>query len=79
MPEEFPWDAPPLDPQDQRLVEAYRSINRSVDRLPYTQEFEKLRELVSAPDTDEARRFIYQRLLTLRKMGRLPGLGLRSE
>ena len=79
MPEGFLWEIPPLDGQDQRLVEAYRLVGRPVDTLPYTADFRRLCELVSAPDSDDARHLIYRRLLNLRKSGRLPSLGLLVE
>lgn len=79
MNEEFPWDLPPLDPQDQRLVEAYLRVGRPVDKLPYTPEFDRLCRLVGADDSDEARYLVFQRLLNLRKSSRLPSLGLLVE
>ena len=72
MSESFSWDAPPLSPEDQRLIDAYLRTRRAVDELPYTREFEHLLHDVDATDTLESRHAVFKRLLTLRKMGRLP-------
>lgn len=71
---ESPFNAavPRLDSADQRLVDAYTTIGRPVDDLPYTEDFEKLRRLMEMEDSNEARHFLFKRLLRLRKMGRLP-------
>lgn len=79
MSDQFAWEAPPLDAQDRRLVDAYLSVGRPLDRLPYTDDFEKLMALVHADSSNEARRQVFSRLLRLRKMGRLPGLGYLVE
>lgn len=78
-PGQFHWETPPLDPQDQRLVDAYLKVGRPLDQLAYTEDFEKLIELVRSERTDEVRRQVFQRLLRLRKMGRLPRLGYMVE
>lgn len=79
MSEKFDWSAPPLDPADQRLVEAYVSVGRSLDDIPYTEDFEKLRRLAALEDTNEAKHLLFRRLLRLRKMGRLPRLALVAD
>ncbi len=79
MSEEFDWSVPPLDAEDQRLAEAYLTVGRPVDALPYTEDFEKIRALIGAVDTNEARHHIYLRLLRLRMMGRLPRLGMLAN
>lgn len=76
MSQPFEWTTEPLSAEDQKLVEAYRSIGRSLDELPYTAEFEKLREAAGVVNTDEAKHALFKRLLTLRKTGRLPRAGL---
>jgi hypothetical protein len=78
MSEEPIWDAPPLAPEDQRLVEAYLRTNRPLDELPYSEAFELLFRSLNQPDTTEARHSVFQRLLRLRKTGRLPRLGRSS-
>jgi hypothetical protein len=77
--QQFLWDPPPLAPDDERLIEAYRAIGKPLDDLPYTEEFERLRERVAAADTNESRHFLFRRLLRLRKTGRLPRLSLVAE
>ncbi len=69
----FSWDPPPLDKKDEELVRAYQKIGRPVDDLPYTEEFNHLVEIAGADrSSDEDKRSIFKRLLTLRKQGRLP-------
>jgi hypothetical protein len=72
----FDWEVPPLDGPDQRLVDAYLSVGRNLDELPYTEDFERLRELVGLEATDVARNFIFRRLLRFRNMGRLPRISM---
>jgi hypothetical protein len=72
MSESFSWNAPPISPEDQRLIDAYLRVRRAVDDLPYTPEFEQILQEIGAPHTPESRHDIFKRLLTLRKMGRLP-------
>lgn len=67
------------DSADQRLIDAYVTVGRPLDDLPYTEEFEALRRLIGAEDSDLARHFVLRRLLTLRKNGWLPGLGLSRD
>lgn len=76
MTTDFDWEAPPLSAEDERLVAAYRSVGRSVDELPYTTEFEELVKLVGRSTSDVERHAVFKRLVNLRKMGRLPRLGL---
>lgn len=45
------WHTPPLDSADQRLVDAYVTIGRPVDDLPYTEDFEKMRRLLEMEDS----------------------------
>ena len=75
MSDQFDWSVPPLDPADERLVEAYKASGRAVDDLAYTPEFESLIRLLGVEDSIEARHMVYQRLLSLRKRGRLPRVG----
>lgn len=72
MPEQIDWDAPPLSPYDQRLIEAYMAVGRPLDDLPYSDAFDQLMERMGIDDTRENRHAIFKRLLALRKMGRLP-------
>lgn len=71
------WDVPPLTPDDQRLVDAYREVGRPVDQLPYTTDFDKLMQHLGKSSADNSeRQFVFQRLLQLRKKGRLPRIGV---
>jgi hypothetical protein len=66
------WDAPPLSSDDQKLIEAYRETGRMVDDLPYTADFDLLMERLGGESKSPDKRAVYQRLLYLRKSGRLP-------
>jgi hypothetical protein len=65
---------PPLSADDQHLVDAYVQVGRVVDQLPYSTDFEGLVKRVGSQFTLEVKYRIYQRLLALRKRGRLPRL-----
>ena len=78
MTERSIWDAPPLAPEDQQLIDAYESVGRSVDDLPYTEEFDAVLRKLGYPETQEQRHSVFKRLLRLRKSGRLPHLGRSS-
>lgn len=75
MADEFDWDAPPLAGDDQKLIDAYRAVGMPLDQLPYTDEFERMIVILGLPATNETRRYTLKRLMTLRKMGRLPRVG----
>ena len=70
--EEIVWDAPPLSPGDQRLIDAYVRVGRAVDELAYTDAFDELYSLVNGTTGPASKHDVYKRLLTLRKMARLP-------
>lgn len=59
---------------DDRLVAAYVEVGRTLDDLPYTDEFEKLVAVLGG-DGALARREVLHRLQNLRKANRLPRLG----
>lgn len=63
---------------DDRLVAAYVEIGRTLDDLPYTQDFETLLERVGMGQEPAGRREVFHRLHNLRKASRLPRLG-RAE
>jgi hypothetical protein len=75
MSEKMNWDAPPLAAEDERIVDAYVHLGRQLDELAYTEDFEKLVKALDLKDDMESRHWLFKRLLTLRKMGRLPRLG----
>lgn len=66
---------PDRDAQDERLVRAYEHEGRTLDDLPYTNEFEWLMDRMRAHDPLADRRAVFHRLHTLRKAGSLPRLG----
>jgi hypothetical protein len=72
--DEFDWIGPPLSAEDQRLIDAYVQTRRPLDDLAYTLDFERLVEDIKGEASMENLHAIFRRLLTLRKMGRLPRL-----
>ena len=72
MSESLFGEDPRLSTQDETLIGVYERIGRTLDDLPYTQEFEELR---AAIDADMTRRDVLHRLMNLRKAGKLPRLG----
>lgn len=75
----FSWTAPPLDESDETLVRAYIDTGKSLDSLPYTEDFDRLVEKVQAGNSDFAKHSVFMRLLTLRKQGRLPRAAVPSN
>jgi hypothetical protein len=75
MPEKINWEAPPLTAEDERLGDAYMHVGRPLDDLPYTDDFEKLAQILGISDQLDSRHSLFKRLLWLRKTGRLPRLG----
>jgi hypothetical protein len=74
------WELPLLSFEDQRLRDAYVCVGKPVDQLPYSPEFDRLVAALGMKGTDDQRYFVFQRLLSLRKRGRLPQLyGAPSE
>jgi len=65
----------PVDPADidDHLIAAYFSTGRTLDDLPYTDEFARLYRAVAG--TGQSERAVFHRLHNLRKAGRLPRLG----
>lgn len=79
MSDQSNWEPVQLSADDEALIEAYRQVGRSLDELPYTNDFENLFAHVGRPDTQENRHAVFKRLLTLRKMGQLPRLSPRRH
>ncbi len=73
--QEYFWEAPPLSAEDQKLRDAYVRVGQLLDRLAYTEAFDQLVVYLGAKDSQEERYNILQRLLYLRKRGRLPRVG----
>jgi len=76
---EIDWQAPPLDAEDQTLIDSYREVGCPLDSLPHTDAMTALAQKLDRPATDAAKHEIYRRLLRLRKMGRLPRLSQFRE
>jgi hypothetical protein len=73
MTQESVWEAPPLSSDDQRLIEAYKATGKTVDELPYTTDFDDLMKKLEKQNAGLSEKHaVYQRLLYLRKSGRLP-------
>lgn len=62
---------------EQRIIEAYAEQGRTLDDLPYTDEFETIYAVLTAGVSTPAvsRAALFHRLHNLRKAGRLPRLG----
>ncbi|MEM9663188.1 MAG: hypothetical protein AAF937_12875 [Planctomycetota bacterium] len=65
--------------RDQAIVDAYAQAGRTLDDLPYTDEFETLMALVRETDADAVHRDVFHRLHNLRKAGKLVRLGRASS
>jgi hypothetical protein len=63
------------DAAEQRLIDAYVAADRTLDALPYTDEFERLYVAAGGDAAWESRKEAFHRLHGLRKSGRLPRLG----
>ncbi len=72
---DFFAEAPPLPIEDQRLVDAYERIGRTLDDMPYTSTFDELVKLARANGDTRPESQIFNRLANLRKSGRLPRVG----
>lgn len=59
---------------DQDLLRAYRMVNRFVDDLAYTSDFERLYQMYQDAGNHGSKHEVFRRLLTLRKAGLLPRL-----
>jgi hypothetical protein len=72
--DEFDWIGPSLSAEDQQLIDAYVQTRRPLDDLAYTPDFEQLVQNVKGEASMPNLHAVFRRLLTLRKMGRLPRL-----
>lgn len=68
----FSWSAPPLTDEDKKLIDAYESAGKPLDRLPYTSEFDQLAKDVGAAQSKKEKHKVFLRLLHLRKASLLP-------
>jgi hypothetical protein len=64
-----------LDAYVTALISAYERVGRTLDALPYTEDFERLCVLAGVDDRREA----LHQLQRLRKAGRLPRLGRAAD
>ena len=71
-------EAPPLPKEDRRLIELYEEAGRTLDDLPYTDDFDQLIALVRSEGDRRDKPELWHRLTNLRKAGRLPRLGRSS-
>ncbi|QNN25060.1 argininosuccinate lyase [Planctomycetales bacterium ZRK34] len=69
-------DAPQYDITDSVLVTAYEQADRTLDDLPYTDEFESIYKAAAG---GRSRTDLFHRLHNLRKAGKLPRLGKARE
>ncbi|MGE3108254.1 MAG: argininosuccinate lyase [Phycisphaerales bacterium] len=60
---------------EQVLIEAYGTIGRTLDDLPYTPEFDRLYRAVDGDARGATPREVFHRLHNLRKAGKLPKVG----
>jgi argininosuccinate lyase len=63
---------------DQKLVEVYEQVGRTLDDLPYTAEFDRIYRALDAEGMGLSRHDVLHRLHNLRKAGRLPKAGKGS-
>lgn len=68
------FSGPDAGEVDRLIATAYERTGRTLDDLPYTEEFEQLWSSL-AKATNSGRRELFHRLHTMRKAGRLPRLG----
>jgi len=67
------WSVRELTSEELILVEVYQRSGRSVDDLPYTDEFEQICKELKASDPIEKHQ-LFRKLLSLRKQGLLPNV-----
>lgn len=75
---EAEWALPPLSSEDERLIDAYVRTGRTVDDLPYTDEFEQMCQDLGINESRAARHEVFRKLANLRKQGRLPRSNVRT-
>jgi hypothetical protein len=64
------------------LIAAYKEQGRTLDDLPYTDEFEAIAQAIDLPGMNQAganRAALFHKLHNIRKSGRLPKLGRAKE
>ncbi|HVU64786.1 MAG TPA: argininosuccinate lyase, partial [Phycisphaerales bacterium] len=71
----FPTDSKSPSKSDTDLINGYKSCGRTLDDLPYTDEFETLFTRVQPARPDLDKYTLFRRLHNLRKAGKLPKTG----
>jgi hypothetical protein len=66
------WEGPKLSSEDEALIDAYRTVGRPLDDLPYTDDFERLMDLLQRPRDRDHMHYVFRRLMNLRKRAVLP-------
>lgn len=79
MAEELQWQPFQLQPDDARLVDAYIRTGRSLDDLPYSPHMDDLLRAAGRKPSDDERRYVWKRLLSLRKRALLPRVFLPAK
>jgi argininosuccinate lyase len=59
----------------QQLIEAYVQVGRTLDDLPYTEEFLNICHLAGAHEAGLGEHVVFRRLQNIRKAGKLPPIG----
>lgn len=73
------FEPPKLTAADEALIDAYLTTGLTVDELAYTDAFDSMCERLGRSDGNADKHEVYKRLLTLRKLGRLPRAYTRSN
>jgi argininosuccinate lyase len=71
----FPTDAKSPSKSDTDIIDGYKSCGRTLDDLPYTDEFESLFTTLQPARPDLDKYTLFRRLHNLRKAGKLPKTG----
>ena len=71
----FPTDSKSVAKSDTDLINGYKTCNRTLDDLPYTDEFESLFAAASKSHPEMDKYQVFRRLHNLRKAGKLPKSG----
>lgn len=73
-PDDIFTDEPQLSDSDQKLIELYAEVGKSVDSLAYTDEFDQIYTQYQRAGFPGTQADVFRRLLILRKSGVMPRL-----